>query len=137
MNDIRGDSNCQGLGQGYAEVLLTPGVFLRIGQNREVQLGAAGLLNTGISVIRGSALLEAADVVKRAALDGTVGNSAAQIEGEGLYAFDASSRTVKALFIDRKSFTGSYAAGVRTHRAQRSPRPALPSTQAQGNSLQR
>jgi hypothetical protein len=84
-------------GQGYAEVLLTPGAFLRIGNDSEIRLGAAGLVNTHMTLVRGSALVEAADVLKGSTLDLTLGSSTAQIEAKGLYAFDASSQTVKVL----------------------------------------
>src|SRR5581483_5247086 len=47
-------------GQGYAEVLLTPGAFLRVGHNSEVRLITAGLADTKLAVIHGSAMLEAA-----------------------------------------------------------------------------
>jgi hypothetical protein len=84
-------------GQGYAEVLLTPGAFLRIGHNSEVRLTTTGLTETQVSLIHGSALLEAADVVKGSILSVTLGNSTAQLQEKGLYSFDASKQTVKVL----------------------------------------
>lgn len=84
-------------GQGYAEVLLTPGAFLRIGHDSEIRLASTGLVDTRVTLVRGSALLEAADVVKGATLDIALGNNTAQIQDKGLYAFDAAHQTVKVL----------------------------------------
>lgn len=84
-------------GQGYAEVLLTPGAFLRIGNNSEVRLVSAGLVNNRITLVHGTALLEAADVVKGAVLNVAVGNSTAQIEEKGLYSFEAANGAVRVL----------------------------------------
>lgn len=84
-------------GQGYAEVLLTPGAFLRIGHNSEIQLISAGLINSNIKLTHGSALLEAADVVKGSSLTIGLGSSNARVAQKGLYAFDANQQTVKVL----------------------------------------
>lgn len=84
-------------GQGYAEVLLTPGSFLRIGHNSEIRLAAAGLVDTRISLIHGSALLEAADVVKGSKIELVVNNSTAEIRDKGLYSFNADNQTVRVL----------------------------------------
>ncbi len=84
-------------GQGYAEVLLTPGAFLRIGNNTEIKLALSGLVNTRIILVRGSALLEAADVVKGSSLDVTIGNSTGHIDEKGLYSFNATNQQVRVL----------------------------------------
>lgn len=84
-------------GQGYAEVLLTPGAFLRLGHDSEIRLGSAGLVNTRVTLVRGSALLEAADVVKGTTLGISLGANTAQVQEKGLYAFDMSAQSVKVL----------------------------------------
>jgi hypothetical protein len=83
--------------QGYAEVLLTPGAFLRLGHNSEVRLQSAGLVDTRVDLIHGSALLEAADVVKGSTLAVAIGNSTGQVRDKGLYSFNADTQTVKVL----------------------------------------
>jgi hypothetical protein len=82
-------------GQGYAEILLSPGSFLRVGHNSEIRLVTAGLADSQIDIVHGSALLEAADVVKGSAINVTVGNATAHIGEKGLFAFDASAQTVR------------------------------------------
>src|SRR5947209_2115616 len=44
---------------GRAEVLLSPGVFLRVGQNSAVRMVAPDLLDTRVALERGNALIEA------------------------------------------------------------------------------
>src|SRR5438270_7288944 len=82
-------------GQGFAEVLLSPERFLRVGNNSEVRLVSAGLVDSRVALVRGSALLEAADVVKGTSLNVELGNSTARITDNGLYSFDAGQQTVK------------------------------------------
>jgi len=84
-------------GQGYAEVLLTPGAFLRLGHNSEVRFESAGLADTRLDVIRGSAMIEAEQFVKGSHLDVKVDGATAQIEQKGLYDFDANQQAVKVL----------------------------------------
>jgi hypothetical protein len=45
--------------QGRAEVLLTPGVFLRMGENTRVRMLSASLSNTRVEFLSGSAVFEA------------------------------------------------------------------------------
>jgi len=82
---------------GYAEVLLTPGAFLRIGHNSEAQLVSAGLAGVNVELTQGSAMVEAADIVKGTTLDFTVNGVPVQIEKKGLYSFDATDRAIRVL----------------------------------------
>src|SRR5690348_9975179 len=47
--------------QGRAEILLTPGVYLRLGENSEVKMLDTRLLSTRIEFLAGSAILESDD----------------------------------------------------------------------------
>ena len=49
---------------GKAEVLLTPGVFLRIGENSQIRMISPSLTNTQVEVTKGEAMLEVADFLK-------------------------------------------------------------------------
>jgi hypothetical protein len=74
---------------GKAEVLLTPGVFLRIGDNSAVKMISPSLTDTQVEVTRGEAMVEAAGLVKDNDItvldhDGTI-----KIVKEGLYRFTA------------------------------------------------
>jgi hypothetical protein len=82
---------------GYVEVLLTPGAFLRVGNNSEVRFQSLGLANIQIQLVRGSAMIEAADLVKDAVLEVNMNGGTAQIEKHGLYEFDANQPAVKVL----------------------------------------
>jgi hypothetical protein len=50
--------------QGRAEVLLTPGVFLRIDQNSSFKMVATGLADTRVELLTGSAILDSSDAAK-------------------------------------------------------------------------
>jgi hypothetical protein len=82
---------------GYVEVLLTPGAFLRIGHNSEVVMRSLGLADVQLQVVRGSAMIEAADLVKGSTLNVNMTGATTQIEKRGLYAFDANQHAVKVL----------------------------------------
>jgi hypothetical protein len=92
---------------GYVEVLLTPGAFLRIGNNSEVVMPSLGLANIQIQVVRGSAMIEAADLVKDAVLQVSMNGATTQIEKHGLYEFDANQQAVKVLDGKAKVLAGS------------------------------
>ena len=79
---------------GKAEILLTPGVFLRLGDNSAVRFDSAGLTNTSVELLQGKALVEATDLKEqnhiRIADRGTV----TTLEKNGLYQFDANQGTI-------------------------------------------
>jgi hypothetical protein len=74
---------------GRAEVLLTPGVFLRLGEQGVVRMITNRLIDTRIELLSGSAVIEVDDLAKDTALtvvwkDATVG-----FDKTGLYRFDS------------------------------------------------
>ncbi len=74
-----------------AEVLLTPGVFLRIGGNSQVTMVSASLIDTRIAVRQGEALIEAAVLFKDNNIEVLCGNSSTKLLKAGLYRFNADS----------------------------------------------
>ncbi|HZS51126.1 MAG TPA: hypothetical protein VFA54_09715 [Bryobacterales bacterium] len=84
-------------GQGKAELLLTPGVFLRVGDGSEMRMSSAGLADVKVAVIRGSAMLEAAELFKENNLAVSVGEATAKVEKKGLYEFSASQPAIAVL----------------------------------------
>lgn len=82
-------------GAGKAEVLLTPGVFLRVGDNSAVRFDAAGLTNTQIEVLQGKAMVEATDLKEQNNIKIADHGSITTLEKNGLYAFDATSGNVE------------------------------------------
>ncbi len=82
---------------GFVEVLLTPGAFLRIGHNSEVVMQSLGLANIQMQVVHGSAMIEAADLIKGTNVQVNMDGASTQIEKHGLYEFDADQQAVKVL----------------------------------------
>lgn len=82
-------------GQGHAEVLLTPGVFLRVGANSAVRLISPGLADTRVEVLRGQAIVEVAELFKDNNLSVLMNGASTRLAKEGLYAFNADSRMVQ------------------------------------------
>ena len=82
---------------GYVEVLLTPGAFLRIGHNGEIQMVSAGLADTTLNLIHGSAMLEVDQMIEGTHLAVSMNGTTTQIEKQGLYNFDATRQAVSVL----------------------------------------
>lgn len=74
---------------GKAEVLLTPGVFLRLDSNTEIRMVANGLTDTRVELVSGKAMVEATDVLKGNDIKVLIGTAAATIDKNGLYEFSA------------------------------------------------
>jgi len=76
---------------GRAEVLLSPGVFLRVAENTSVRLIANKLEDTKLDLLAGSVLLEVAEFnSKEQALSVHVGESTVEFSKNGLYRIEAS-----------------------------------------------
>jgi hypothetical protein len=84
-------------GSGFAEVLLTPGSFLRMGHNSQVRMVAAGLADTKAQLDQGTALVEVDQFVQGTNLTVAMNNATVKLEKKGLYDFDAGEQTVKVL----------------------------------------
>src|SRR5271154_2998024 len=56
---------------GRAEVVLTPGVFLRVGENSAIRMSATELADTQVELVSGSAMVEAGGPKKDTAATGT------------------------------------------------------------------
>lgn len=82
---------------GYVEVLLTPGAFLRIGHDSEARFISTGLAGVNVELTQGSAMVEVADIVKGTTLHFAVNGTPVQIEKKGLYAFNASEGSIRVL----------------------------------------
>lgn len=74
---------------GRAEVLLTPGVFLRVGQDSEVRLVSPSLIDTQVELINGEAMVEASGLVKDNNLQIIDHGTITTIKKNGLYHFSA------------------------------------------------
>jgi hypothetical protein len=76
--------------QGNVELLLTPGVFLRVGHDSSVRMISPGLANTEVGLLRGTAMLEVDQLYKQNNLNVVIDGTTTHIQKTGLYEFDAS-----------------------------------------------
>jgi len=90
-------------GNGHAEMLLTPGVYLRLGDNSDVKMISPGLADTQVQLMKGSAMLEVDELFKENNMSVVVDGATTRIEKNGLYDFTASPASVKVL--DGKAVT--------------------------------
>ena len=82
---------------GHAEVLLTPGVYMRLGDESEVRMISPGLADTQVQVTHGSAMVEVDELFKENNISVVVDGSTTQLEKQGLYAFNADQPSVEVL----------------------------------------
>jgi hypothetical protein len=88
---------------GNAEMLLTPGAYLRIGHNSAVKMISPGLADTQVQLMKGSAMLEVDELFKENDMSVVVDGATTRIEKQGLYDFNANEPSVKVL--DGKAVT--------------------------------
>lgn len=86
-----------GTGQGKAEVLLTPGVFFRLGDNTEMRMISPGLADTRVELLHGSAMLEVDQLFPQNDLSVVVNGATTKIDKEGLYNFQAAPGSVSVI----------------------------------------
>lgn len=81
---------------GDAEVLLTPGAFLRIGENSAARMTSETLEDSQVKLIRGKALLKA-DRVYKHTLSVMMDGATTRINHKGLYEFNAQAKAIAVL----------------------------------------
>lgn len=74
---------------GRAEVLLTPGVFLRVGENSSFRMVSNRLSDTRVEVVSGSALVEVGELLKDNSITLLYGNYTVSLLKHGLYRIDS------------------------------------------------
>ncbi len=82
---------------GKAEVLLTPGVFLRLGANSSARMVSNSLSDTQVKLDKGRALVEVAELYKQNNIAIREDGATTQLEKTGLYGFDADQQQVRVL----------------------------------------
>jgi hypothetical protein len=80
---------------GKTEILLTPGVFLREGDNTSVKMNSAGLANTQLTLLQGHVMVEATEVLPQNNLRITEDGITTRILKPGLYDFDGARNQVR------------------------------------------
>jgi hypothetical protein len=80
---------------GKAEILLTPGIFLRLGEDTTVQMISPDLTHTEIRLDRGHANVEVDQIYSQNTILVDLKNGQTQVLKNGLYAFDADNSVVR------------------------------------------
>jgi hypothetical protein len=76
--------------QGRAELLLTPGAFLRVGENSAIRMISNQLTDTQVEVLSGSVMVECEQLLKDNAITLTYQGNRLLLEKAGLYRVDSS-----------------------------------------------
>lgn len=80
---------------GKAEILLTPGVYLRLGSNSSAKMVSNSLTNTQVMVNSGEAMLEVDELYKQNNIRISQPGADTRIVKTGLYDFDAADHAVR------------------------------------------
>ena len=80
---------------GRVEILLTPGVILRLDHNSAAVMNSPGLANTDLTLQRGRAMVEADQILPGNNIVIRVGNASARLQKNGLYGIDANSAEIR------------------------------------------
>ena len=80
--------------QGHAEILLAPGVFLRVAENSAVKLDTSSPKNVRVELLRGEALVEVVQVDRLHPLDIVDKGADARLEKAGIYVFNATQAAI-------------------------------------------
>lgn len=78
---------------GKAEILLTPGVFLRVDSNSGVKMISPDLTNTQVEVVKGRAAVEVDQLFPQNNLEIVDGGVSTQLQKPGFYEFNATQPT--------------------------------------------
>jgi hypothetical protein len=92
---------------GKTEVLLTPGVFLRLGSNSTVEMISPDLTKTEVRLEQGRANIEVDQLYNENLLLVDLPNGQAHLTKKGLYSFDAGNSTVRVFDGEAEVFPGS------------------------------
>ena len=82
-------------GNGKAEILLTPGVYLRLGSNSSVKMISDSLTNTQVALDQGQAMMEVDQLYTENNIQVAQSNANTRIEKTGLYDFNADGNQIR------------------------------------------
>jgi hypothetical protein len=94
METVRAGHSIHTGRDGYVEILLRPGSFLRLGEDSEATLDDTDLASVKVTITRGPALVEAAEISKDHPITVTTGNLTTKITNSGIYRFENGVATV-------------------------------------------
>jgi len=81
--------------EGRAEVLLTPGVVLRLGENASLKMISNRLIDTRVELIAGSAVIEADEIAKDNNITIVCKDGSVSLAKAGIYRFDTEPARLK------------------------------------------
>ena len=81
---------------GRAEVLLTPGVFLRLDENSSIRMLSSGFADTQVELLGGSAILEVTETVPDTAVNLIYKSWRVQVHQKGVYRIDTEPAQIRA-----------------------------------------
>lgn len=91
---------------GKVEILLTPGVFLRVAENSSVKMVSSDLANTRVELQKGRALVEVIQIRKENDIRIEQNGASTKILNKGLYDFDADHAQVRVFKGKAEVYTG-------------------------------
>lgn len=80
---------------GRAEVLLTPGVFLRLNENSSFKMLSSKLSDTRVEILTGTALIEVGELLQDNAITVAFQDATIELAKKGLYRIDADSARLR------------------------------------------
>jgi len=80
---------------GKVEILLTPGVFLRVADNSSVRMVSPSLANTAVAVEKGRAAIEVLDIRNENDIRISLDDTSTKLLSKGLYDFDAAQDQIR------------------------------------------
>lgn len=83
--------------RGKAEILLSPGVFIRVGSNSQLRMVSPELVDPQVELLQGEAMVEVDQKMKQASLNVLQRGANISLLKEGLYKFDADEGKVQVI----------------------------------------
>jgi hypothetical protein len=99
VNDVKGLTNVKPMQMveantpvrtgptGFAELLLTPGAYLRLGPNAEVVLDTTDLTNVALHIVSGQAIIEVVEMTAETPIRVTTGQTTVNLRDAGIFRF--------------------------------------------------
>lgn len=82
---------------GNAEVLLTPGVFLRLAPDTSIRMDANSLSNTQVALLSGSAMVECDELLEGNSVSFTIADKKIEFRKNGLFRLEANPPAIAAI----------------------------------------
>jgi len=94
MDTARVDRPIRTGNDGYVEILLRPGSFLRLGENSEAVIDDADIAKVKLTVTEGPAVIEVVEISSDFPITVTTGNLTTKISSSGIFRFEDGTATV-------------------------------------------